>query len=97
MVGTTLPLWNTASNTFDFFIGLATVTLLDMAQIFKFRPHGKPMDHHNDFMKILNDSLRIKFKNKKTRITRTTFTNFHAKVTLKEEDLDMQHILFLLF
>ncbi|CAL9019155.1 unnamed protein product [Prunus brigantina] len=31
-------------NTFDFRMGPMTPTLLDMAQIFGFRPHGRPVD-----------------------------------------------------
>ncbi|CAL9024632.1 unnamed protein product, partial [Prunus brigantina] len=37
-----LCLWNSASNTFDFRLGPMTPTLLDLAQIFGFRPHGRP-------------------------------------------------------
>ncbi|CAL2228298.1 unnamed protein product [Prunus armeniaca] len=36
--------WNSASNTFDFRLGPMTLTLLDLAQIFGFRPHGRPAD-----------------------------------------------------
>ncbi|CAL9005283.1 unnamed protein product [Prunus brigantina] len=44
LLATALCFWNSASNTFDFLMGPMTPTLLDLAQIFGFRPHGRPVD-----------------------------------------------------
>ncbi|CAL9003845.1 unnamed protein product, partial [Prunus brigantina] len=44
LLAAALCFWNSASNTFDFRIGPKAPTLLDMAQIFGFRPHGRPVD-----------------------------------------------------
>ncbi|CAL2228432.1 unnamed protein product [Prunus armeniaca] len=44
LLATALCLWNFTSNTFYFRLGLMTPTLLDMAHIFGFRPHGMPVD-----------------------------------------------------
>lgn len=51
-----LCLWDNATNTFDFRVGSMTLTLLDMAQIFCFRPHERPMDAQADYeRKVLKD------------------------------------------
>ncbi|CAL2256412.1 unnamed protein product [Prunus armeniaca] len=53
LLAAALCFWNSASNTFDFCLGPMTPTLLDMAQIFGFRPHGlkfsieKDRDHQH--------------------------------------------------
>ncbi|KAI5347455.1 hypothetical protein L3X38_015334 [Prunus dulcis] len=44
LLAAALCFWNSASNTFDFRVGPMAPTLLDMAQIFGFRPHGRPID-----------------------------------------------------
>ncbi|CAL9011984.1 unnamed protein product [Prunus brigantina] len=44
LLAAALCFWNSASTTFDFRIGPMAPTLLDMAQIFGFRPHGRPVD-----------------------------------------------------
>ncbi|CAL9028695.1 unnamed protein product [Prunus brigantina] len=44
LLAAALCFWNSASNTFDFRVGPMAPTLLDMAQIFGFRPHGRPVD-----------------------------------------------------
>ncbi|CAL2230076.1 unnamed protein product [Prunus armeniaca] len=49
LLAAALCFWNSASNTFDFRIGPMAPTLLDMAQIFGFRPHGRPVDAVGDY------------------------------------------------
>ncbi|CAL2259883.1 unnamed protein product [Prunus armeniaca] len=45
LLAAALCYWNSASNTFDFRVGPMAPTVLDMAQIFGFRPHGRPVDN----------------------------------------------------
>ncbi|CAL8168354.1 unnamed protein product [Prunus armeniaca] len=54
LLAVALCFWNSASNTFEFCLGLMTPTLLDMAQIFRFRPHGRPMDAVGDYHRRKN-------------------------------------------
>ncbi|CAL2239135.1 unnamed protein product [Prunus armeniaca] len=44
MLAAALYFWNSASNTFIFCVGPMAPALLDMAQIFGFRPHGRHVD-----------------------------------------------------
>ncbi|KAI5323233.1 hypothetical protein L3X38_032305 [Prunus dulcis] len=55
LLAVALCFWNSASNTFDFRVGPMTLTLLDMAQIFGFRPHGRPADAVGDYHKRKNE------------------------------------------
>ncbi|CAL2239239.1 unnamed protein product [Prunus armeniaca] len=57
-----LCFWNSASNTFDFHVGPMTPTLLDMAQIFGFRPHGRPVDSIGDYHRRKNQEKLSKLK-----------------------------------
>ncbi|CAL9021322.1 unnamed protein product [Prunus brigantina] len=49
LLAAALCFWNSPSNTFDFRVGPMAPTLLDMAQIFGFRPHGRPVDAVGDY------------------------------------------------
>ncbi|CAL2266794.1 unnamed protein product [Prunus armeniaca] len=55
-----LCFWNSASNTFDFRVGPMAPTLLDMAQIFGFRPHGRPVDAVGDYHRRKNQQKLTK-------------------------------------
>ena len=39
-----LLFWNLGTNTFDFRIGLMSLTILDMVQVFGLRPSGRVID-----------------------------------------------------
>ncbi|CAB4298963.1 unnamed protein product [Prunus armeniaca] len=49
ILGSSLVFWNSASNTFDFGIGPMSISILDLAVIFRFRPHGRSADWLGDF------------------------------------------------
>ncbi|CAL2238974.1 unnamed protein product [Prunus armeniaca] len=51
---------NFASNTFNFCVGPMTPTLLDMVQIFGFRPHGRPVDAVGDYHRKKNQEKMAK-------------------------------------
>ncbi|KAI5317058.1 hypothetical protein L3X38_036765 [Prunus dulcis] len=48
-MGSALMLWNSASNTFNFGVGSMSISILDLAVIFGFRPHGRSADWLGDF------------------------------------------------
>ncbi|CAL2238241.1 unnamed protein product [Prunus armeniaca] len=54
LLAAALCFWNSGSNTFDFRVGPMAPTLLDMAQIFGFRPHGHPVDAVSDYHRKKN-------------------------------------------
>ncbi|CAL8167611.1 unnamed protein product [Prunus armeniaca] len=60
LLAAALCFWNSASNTFDFRLGPMTPTLLDMAQIFGFRPHGRPVDVVGDYHRRKNQEKLAK-------------------------------------
>ncbi|CAL8175050.1 unnamed protein product [Prunus armeniaca] len=60
LLAATLCFWNSANNTFDFRVGPVTPTLLDMAQIFGFRPHGRPVDAVGDYPRRKNQEKLAK-------------------------------------
>ncbi|CAL9012419.1 unnamed protein product, partial [Prunus brigantina] len=84
LLATTLCFWNSTSNTFNFHLGLMTPTLLDMAQIFGFRPHGRPVDAVGDYHRRKNKKKLAK-----------PFTIYPA--TINQNCSDQQHMLFLLY
>ncbi|KAI5333564.1 hypothetical protein L3X38_023696 [Prunus dulcis] len=57
LLAAALCFWNSASNTFDFRVGTMAPTLLDMAQIFGFRPHelhhGRRLEHRGSCQLLL--------------------------------------------
>lgn len=54
MLATAPCFQNSATNTFDFRVGLMSPTLLDMAQIFGFKPHGRPANIVGDYHRMKN-------------------------------------------
>ncbi|CAL9029856.1 unnamed protein product, partial [Prunus brigantina] len=60
LLAAALCFWNSASNTFDFRVGPMAPTLLDMAQIFGFRPHGRPVDAVGDYHRRKNQEKLAK-------------------------------------
>ncbi|CAL2230240.1 unnamed protein product [Prunus armeniaca] len=60
LLAAALCFWNSASNTFDFRIGPMTPTLLDIAQIFRFRPHGRPVGAVGDYHRKKNQQKLAK-------------------------------------
>lgn len=93
-----LCFWNSASNTFDFRLGPMSPTLLDLAQIFGFRPHGTPADVVGDYHKSKNRERVAKpFTILAATINQNcSFSNFLKKFSI-EKDRDQQHMLFLLY
>ncbi|BBG93335.1 autoinhibited Ca2+-ATPase 11 [Prunus dulcis] len=59
LLAAALCFWNSASNTFDFRVGPMAPTLLDMAQIFGFRPHGRPVDAVGDYHRRKNQEKKF--------------------------------------
>ncbi|PQQ06234.1 uncharacterized protein Pyn_04914 [Prunus yedoensis var. nudiflora] len=49
LLGSALVFWNSVSNTFDFWVGPMSISILDLAVIFGFRPHGRSVDWLGDF------------------------------------------------
>ncbi|CAL8991241.1 unnamed protein product [Prunus brigantina] len=93
-----LCFWNSASNTFDFRVGPMAPTLLDMAQIFGFRPHGRPVDAVGDYHRRKNqEKLAKPFTISPASINQNcSFSNYLKKFSA-EKDKDQQHMLFLLY
>ncbi|BBN67633.1 hypothetical protein Prudu_136S000500 [Prunus dulcis] len=90
LLAAALCFWNSASNTFDFRVGPMAPTLLDMAQIFGFRPHGRPIDAVGDYHRRKNqEKVATPSLSLQPRSTRTRFS--------AEKDKDQQHMLFLLY
>ncbi|CAL2229875.1 unnamed protein product [Prunus armeniaca] len=73
-------------------------TLLDMAQIFGFRPHGRPVDAVGDYHRKKNQHKLAKpFIISPALINQNcSFSNYLRKFSV-EKDKDQQHMLFLLY
>ncbi|KAI5313165.1 hypothetical protein L3X38_042339 [Prunus dulcis] len=93
-----LCFWDSTSNTFNFRLGPMTPTLLDMAQIFGFRPHGRPVDAIGDYHRSkIPEKLAKPFTISPAIINQNcSFSNFLKKFSI-EKDKDQQHMLFLLY
>ncbi|CAL2229699.1 unnamed protein product [Prunus armeniaca] len=98
LLAAALCFWNSASNTFDFRIGLMAPTLLDMAQIFGFRPRGRPVDAVGDYHRKKNQQKLAKpFTISPALINQNcSFSNYLRKFSAEKEK-DQQHMLFLLY
>ncbi|CAL9001805.1 unnamed protein product, partial [Prunus brigantina] len=98
LLAAALCFWNSASNTFDFRVGPMAPTLLDMAQIFGFRPHGRPVDAVGDYHRRKNqEKLAKPFTISPASINQNcSFSNYLKKFSA-EKDKDQQHMLFLLY
>ncbi|CAL2257097.1 unnamed protein product [Prunus armeniaca] len=98
LLAAALCFWNSASNTFDFRIGPMAPTLLDMAQIFGFRPHERPVDAVGDYhRKKGQQKLAKPFTISPALINQNcSFSNYLRKFSA-EKDKDQQHMLFLLY
>ncbi|BBG99802.1 hypothetical protein Prudu_009610, partial [Prunus dulcis] len=98
LLAAALCFWNSASNTFDFRVGPMAPTLLDMAQIFGFRPHGRPVDAVGDYHRRKNqEKVATPFTISPATINQNcSFSNYLKKFSA-EKDKDQQHMLFLLY
>ncbi|CAL8167266.1 unnamed protein product [Prunus armeniaca] len=98
LLAAALCFWNSASNTFDFRIGPMAPTLLDMAQIFGFRPHGRLVDAIGDYHRKKDQQKLTKpFNISPALINQNcSFSNYLRKFSA-EKDKDQQHMLFLLY
>ncbi|CAL8152948.1 unnamed protein product [Prunus armeniaca] len=98
LLAAALCFWNSASNTFDFRIGPMAPTLLDMAQIFGFRPYGRPVDAVGDYHRKKDQHKLAKpFNISPALINQNcSFSNYLRKFSV-EKDKDQQHMLFLLY
>ncbi|CAL9025006.1 unnamed protein product [Prunus brigantina] len=98
LLAVALCFWNSANNTFDFRVGPMAPTLLDMAQIFGFRPHGRPVDAVGDYHRKKNqEKLSKPFLISPALINQNcSFSNYLKKFSAKK-DKDQQHMLFLLY
>ncbi|CAL8082552.1 unnamed protein product [Prunus armeniaca] len=98
LLAAALCFWNSASNTFDFGVGPMAPTLLDMAQIFGFRPHGRPVDAVGDYHRRKNqEKLAKPFTISPALINQNcSFSNYLRKFSA-EKDKDQQHMLFLMY
>ncbi|CAL2277262.1 unnamed protein product [Prunus armeniaca] len=97
LLAAALCFWNSASNTFDFRIGPMAPTLLDMAQIFGFRSHGRPVDAVGDYHSKKNqEKLAKPFIISPATINQNcSFSNYLRKFSA-EKDKNQQHMLFIL-
>ncbi|CAL9004407.1 unnamed protein product [Prunus brigantina] len=86
LLAAALCFWNSASNTFDFRVGPMAPTLLDMAQIFGFRPHGRPVDAVGDYHRSKNqEKLAKPFTISPASINQNcSFSNYLKKFILLE-------------
>ncbi|CAL2277714.1 unnamed protein product [Prunus armeniaca] len=98
LLAAALCFWNSARNTFDFRVGPMTPTLLDTAQIFGFRPHGRPVDAIGDYHKRKNkEKMANPFTISPAMINQNySFSNYLRNFSA-EKDKDQQHMLFLLY
>ncbi|CAL8168692.1 unnamed protein product [Prunus armeniaca] len=73
-------------------------TLLDMAQIFGFRPHGRPVDAVGDYHRRKNhEKLSNPFTISPATINQNySFSNYLRKFSV-ENDKNQQHMMFLLY
>ncbi|CAL2276294.1 unnamed protein product [Prunus armeniaca] len=80
LLAAALCFWNSASNTFNFRIGPMAPTLLDMAQIFGFRPHGRHVDVVGDYHRRKNqEKLSKPFTISPASINQNcSFSNYHG-------------------
>ncbi|XP_034198185.1 uncharacterized protein LOC117613720, partial [Prunus dulcis] len=98
LLAAALCFWNSASNTFDFRVGPMAPTLLDMAQIFGFRPHGRPVDAVGDYHRRKNqEKVAIPFTISPATINQNCSFSNYLKRFSTEKDKDQQHMLFLLY
>ncbi|CAL8156907.1 unnamed protein product [Prunus armeniaca] len=98
LLAAALCFWNSASNTFDFHICPMAPTLLDMAQIFGFRPHGRPVDAFGDYHRKKNQQKLAKpFTISLALINQNCFFSNYLRKFSAEKDKDQQHMLFLLY
>ncbi|BBH04063.1 hypothetical protein Prudu_015105 [Prunus dulcis] len=98
LLAAALCFWNSASNTFDFRVGPMAPTLLDMAQIFGFRPHGRPVDAVGDYHRRKNqEKVTTPFTISPATINQNCSFSNYLKRFGTEKDKDQQHMLFLLY
>ncbi|VVA41671.1 PREDICTED: aminotransferase, partial [Prunus dulcis] len=98
LLAAALCFWNSASNTFDFRVGHMAPTLLDMAQIFGFRPHGRPVDAVGDYHRRKNqEKVTTPFTISPATINQNCSFSNYLKRFGTEKDKDQQHMLFLLY
>lgn len=90
--------WNSSTNTSDFRVGPMSPTLLDMAQIFKFRSHGRLVDSLGDYHRRNNgERVAQPFDIPNGDINQhCAFSNYLKKFT-KEKDKNKRHMLSLLY
>ncbi|CAL8174389.1 unnamed protein product [Prunus armeniaca] len=98
LLAAALCFWNSANNTFDFRLGPMSPTLLDLAQIFGFRPHERPADAVGDYHRSKNlERVAKPFTVLAATINQNySFSNFLKKFGT-EKDMDQQHMMFLLY
>ncbi|KAM2189421.1 hypothetical protein ACFX1R_032858 [Malus domestica] len=113
LLTTTLFFWNTGTNTFDFQIGLMSLTILDMDQVFGLRPSSQGVDVTHDWYSPscptaegLGDSdfiIRLEYTSSTFKSYETSFTDFisFAKSTFSPSSAtanrDKEHMYFLLY
>ncbi|CAL9001592.1 unnamed protein product [Prunus brigantina] len=98
LLAAALCFWNSASNTFDFRIGSMAPTLLDLAQIFGFRPHGRPVDAVGDYDRKKNQQKLAKpFTISPALINQNFYFSNYLRKFSAEKDKDQQHMMFLLY
>lgn len=98
LVAATMCLWNSATNTFDFRVGLMTPILLDMAYIFGIRPHGR-LAYADGYCHRWKSrgKLSTKFSTSTSEFIKNySYSNFLKWFNLKKKN-DQQHMLFLLY
>ncbi|CAB4307235.1 unnamed protein product [Prunus armeniaca] len=101
LLASALMFWNSSSNTFDFGVGPMTPTLLDMAAIFGFRPHGRVPDCIGDYQRRPSQEEKLKtvcLTTNKEITDHSAFSKFIEYFRAKyRKDIEQEHMMFLLY
>ncbi|BFG28518.1 hypothetical protein CerSpe_147920 [Prunus speciosa] len=101
LLSSALMFWNSASNTFDFGVGPMSISILDLAVVFGFRPHGRSADCLADFERTPEENgqmgLRIDDMTCQINVNRAFglfMKNFQG---VESADPQVEHMMFLLY
>lgn len=96
-----LMFWNSDTNTFDFGVDLMSISILDLAIIFRFHPHGRSADYLANFERTLEENVHIGVRiNEMNQLINTNrafgqfMKNFQGVETV---DPQREHMMFLLY
>ncbi|CAB4268890.1 unnamed protein product [Prunus armeniaca] len=96
LISAALCFWDSTSNSFAFGPGPMTPTVLDVAALFGFRPHGLSIDAVSDF-KLKNRKVRVPMKARASEIMHLRTYSGFVMTYQGVDDPDQEHMMFLLF